>query len=874
LNDKVKERLSVEVQDILAAGGTLVTPSAQQAYQLRLAWAEIQRRRHKSWETPDAVALSGWVAREWQHAFARDDAGRLPTLLSPLQEQTLWERILDESTAPTFLQPSGAARAVQRAWRRLHDWNVDLGSMRRFASDESLAFAEWAGTFAERCRANDWIDAARAQRRIASLVPRPKMWSVSGFDVEPPALRALASELGGSSRGLTTSGDRGRLSRVGADDPMHEVELAAAWCRERLLADPQARLLVVHPELESRRCAVAMVFEDCLSPGARAHRTSPLVTLEGGSPLDRYPLVETALDAFALLTGSLPFDAFSRWLRSPYLREGRARASERARLDLQLRRFLAPEVTLSQVVRHWSALVRESASIDPLLAGMRTLTRGERSSRRLSSWASILDAALRTLGWPGDGTLDSAEQQTLEKFKDTLSGLGTLDDIVGPVDLRAARWQLANIARATAFQPETENAGVVVTARCGDPAVSYDGIWITGLHEAAWPRAPRPDPFIPWELQRQAGLPDATAEGTRALAEHVMERLFRSAPDVVCSWPQRLDEEESLPSPLIASLPMRDRPKYRRAGYRDAVHRSARLEEFDDQRAPAVARPAPLRGGAKTFRLQSLCPFRAFAEQRLGARPLEEPEPGIPRRLRGSLVHNGFALLWGELQSQKKLMALDDRELDETLGRIATTVAAQLSHDDLAPELIALERERLVTLWREFLALERRRPPFRVVDREQEVRHSLGGFELQFYVDRIDELADGRRVVIDYKTGEVVTASAWEGERPDEPQLPLYAVVLEQAPQAVAFAFVRTGESAFKGISTSPAAFPGATEPQLWPVQLATWRATLESLAEEYATGRADVSPKDGLQTCRLCHLQMVCRIDERLDANRGSDGE
>jgi probable DNA repair protein len=867
-------RLTAEVQGLFAAGGTIVTPTAQQAHQLRLAWAEIQRPRSRSWQTPDAVALSGWVAREWLRAFARDDAGRLPALLSPLQEQTLWERILDETTRPAFLQPAGAARAVQRAWRRLHDWNIDLGSVRQVATEESIAFAEWAATFAERCRANDWIDAARAQWRIAALMPGRGAWRAAGFDVEPPSLRALAGELGSTSRSPGARERAEHVTRVGADDPMHELELAAAWCRERLLADPQARLLVVVPELERRRSAIAMVFEDCLSPGTRTLQPGLMVTVEGGSPLDRHPLVETALDAFTLLTDALPFEVFSRWLRSPYLCEGRARAHERARVDLQLRRELAPEVTVWQVVRHWSALAGASRSVDPLLAGLRALERADDGKRDLSSCATLFDGALRRLGWPGDGTLDSAEQQTLVKFKDALSGLGTLGDIVGPVSPRTARQQLANIARATAFQPETGSAGVIVTPRLGDPAVACDGIWITGLHEAAWPRAPRPDPFIPWELQRQAGLPEATAEGTRQLAERVMDRLFRSATEVVCSWPQRLDEEESLPSPLIASLPLRDRPKYRRAAWRDAVHRSARLEHFEDEHAPAVSRPALLRGGARTFRLQSLCPFRAFADGRLGARALEQPEPGIPRRLRGILVHEGLALLWGELQSQAALNALDDRALDKLLSRIAARASARLASHDLPAELTALELERLVAVWREFLALERRRPPFRVVEREQEVRYSLGGFDLQFYVDRIDELADGRRMVIDYKTGEVVSAAAWDGERPDEPQLPLYAVVMEQAPQAVAFAFVRTGEAAFKGISTSPAAFPGAAEPEVWPLQLATWRATLERLAGEYAAGRAAVDPKDGYQTCRVCHLHTLCRIDERLEADRENANE
>ena len=39
----------------------------------------------------------------------------------------------------------------------------------------------------------------------------------------------------------------------------------------------------------------------------------------------------------------------------------------------------------------------------------------------------------------------------------------------------------------------------------------------------------------------------------------------------------------------------------------------------------------------------------------------------------------------------------------------------------------------------------------------------------------MDRLADGARVLIDYKTG--VATADWRGERPDNPQLPIYALL-------------------------------------------------------------------------------------------------
>jgi hypothetical protein len=51
-----------------------------------------------------------------------------------------------------------------------------------------------------------------------------------------------------------------------------------------------------------------------------------------------------------------------------------------------------------------------------------------------------------------------------------------------------------------------------------------------------------------------------------------------------------------------------------------------------------------------------------------------------------------------------------------------------------------------------------------------------------------------------------------------------------------------------------------------WDEQRVLWRAELERLADEFATGNAAVAPKRLAHTCRLCDLQPLCRIHERAE--------
>ena len=257
---------------------------------------------------------------------------------------------------------------------------------------------------------------------------------------------------------------------------------------------------------------------------------------------------------------------------------------------------------------------------------------------------------------------------------------------------------------------------------------------------------------------------------------------------------------------------------------------------------------------------QSACPFRAFARHRLGAEALEAPEPGLDAMRRGQLLHALMAGVWRTLKSSSFLSS----DLKPVIEKSAAEAVASL---DLEGPFAALETQRLVRLAGEWLEVERGRSPFDVVHIEQKRSLGIGGLELSGRIDRMDRLEDGSHAIIDYKTGSRVTASDWAGERPDDPQLPLYAVTAPEAVSALAFAKLRAGDMKFSGFSLKEKEIPGVKQAKSWGGLVATWKAGLESLASGFAAGDARVDPKKGLATCRNCDLQPLCRVHERLNA-------
>ena len=862
-------------------GITVVTPNRRLAQTLAREFDERQIASGlRVWETADILPFSAFVQRLYEDALYSDIAAQLPLLLTGAQEQELWEAAIRASEwGEALLAPSRAAADCRKAWELAHEWRI-AGALGSFPGNEDArAFTEWAGDYAKRCGQEGNTDAARLADVIAPLLKeaalrKPKLLVAYAFDVVSPQtqdfLDACAKQ-GIEVRSCVPEEKKSTATRLASPSAREELEAAASWARatlesfsslplplrERAGERGRLRIGVVVPELGQRRKEVARVFARVMHPAGNlpgAEQTALPFNISLGAPLTDYPLARAALAILELASGEIPFEQASRLIRSPFLAGTEPELSTRARLDAELRKQGPVRVTLGKVV----ALIDGAPVLRRRLEALFALVRKHAASERSPhEWARHFSALLEAAGFPGERGLDSNEFQTQAKFNETLAEFAKLERVAPKMSFAQALERLQRLCDDTLFQPETPDAPIQVLGVLESAGMEFDALWVSGLTDEAWPLAAAPNPFIPPALQRKAGIPEASAEATIARGKRITDGWLTAADEVVVSHPTMEEDRVLLASPLISAVPLGTPEVKTFERYRDVIFAARRTETLPDGQAPPLATKTP-RGGTRILSNQAACPFRAFARHRLAAEKLEEPVAGLDARARGLLLHTLMKELWNELKGSAGLQG----DCGPAIERAAAAAVREASVEE---PFAGLERKRLAKLARAWLQIERERPPFEVVANEEKRKLAVAGLELNGRIDRMDKLEAGGHALIDYKTGKP-TPNEWIGERPDDPQLPLYALNAKEEIAAVAFAKLKTGEMRYMGFSSRQRLIPNVKQSLDWAALLAGWKNELEALGSGFASGDARVDPKKLLQTCRYCDLQTLCRVYERVN--------
>ena len=869
---------------------TVVTPNRRLAHALRAEYDARQAARGlQFWETVDILPIGALFERLWEEALYSDLAEGIALRLSKAQEQALWEDIVRASRHGNgLLGPTLAARHCVEAWRLLHGWRLDRAAFPQ-AGEDCKAFFEWMLEYERHTASRRQTDGARLPDVVMRLLhepalAKPRTLAMFGFDVTTPQLRDFIAALkvhGSAVVTVTMPAVEAKAVRVALAEGRNEIQCAARWARARLEANHRARIGVVVPDLERQRARVERIFAGAMCPESASEPLPAVMpfNISLGKPLAEYPLVHDALVLLRLVARALPFASASRLLRSPFLAEAEAESGARARLDALLRRRSGPTITLGALTR-LSASARAPqgwlAILGKLAQSRKETLAGKKGA---SQWAHAFSGVMKAAGFPGERGLDSAEHQALNRWHEALSELATLDRVLGPMTQRDALGRLEAIVESAVFQPETPDVPVQILGVLESAGMRFDHLWVLGLDDDSWPLAVRPSPLLPVAEQRRGGIPQADPITSLELDRRLTRGWLGAAKEVVLSHAMRRGERELAASPLIIGVneaAEQDLGIPQFVSLRAAIQEARAIEVFDDARAPA-APPGAYSGGTGLFRDQATCHFRGFARRRLGSQQLESPRPGIEARDRGTLAHTLFAELWKALGTQERLHATTGDAREELIAKCVDAALDELRKarfEALGPRFAELERARLTRLARDWLAIDGGRgSSFEVVAAEQKQPVTFGGVTVTVKLDRLDRLADGSYAVIDYKTGEC-KVSSWLGGRPDEPQLPMYALGGGREISAVAFARLKAGEIGFVGISRAPGVLPGldvieknkspaARRYRNWEALLEAWSGELEATGRGFAEGDARADPRRR-EACKLCDQPMLCRVAEK----------
>jgi exodeoxyribonuclease-5 len=311
-----------------------------------------------------------------------------------------------------------------------------------------------------------------------------------------------------------------------------------------------------------------------------------------------------------------------------------------------------------------------------------------------------------------------------------------------------------------------------------------------------------------------------------------------------------------------------------------AAESPAALEQVEDAVAPPVGDGEKVSGGSWLLRAQAICPAWAYYRYRLGGEALDEPVEGLDPAARGTLVHEALEALWTAVQTSTALAALDEDGRQEA---ITEAVGAALENFESARRITLparfreLETARLARLLDVWLAVEGRRGlAFAVIACEQEAEVEIEEIKVKMVVDRIDRLDDGRQIIIDYKTGAAIDIKNWAEPRITEPQLPIYAALVNDEVAAVVFAKVLLDKPAFAGVADEKDILPGVQgigddkqkifergEFPDWIAVVTHWRERLHAIAREVKSGQAGVVFADE-KSLQYCEVLPLLRLPER----------
>jgi probable DNA repair protein len=802
---------------------------------------------HSTWEPLQVRLFDDWLAGLMMDATLdakiSTDCHYLP--LSPLQERLLWESAISESIKSyktrELFDITGLAEDAIEANQFIEEWNLQLDDA--YLTTEALAFLNWRKHFRQKTKRLNCLEKVRYLAFATKTIEQVELYLPSnillaGFNRPGPYLKKLQEtlekkgvEVGVFSSHLTDSDEIFHIELLDQDA---ECRAAVAWAQYTLQKNPQARLGIIVPELQKLRQKMISLLDDALHPITIRPSFSDAkrcYNVSLGDQLNREPIIQAALLILKLGWQEKQFfqESFTDLLFSPYWSDYDGEKYVRASLDVKLKKKLPKTISWTQLLSlmEHSSLHQDLTQLQCKLNSLMQYVGSHQAKALPSAWSKYLKESLIAMNWPGTRVLSSREYQAVNTFYQQLDLLASLDSILGPIYPSQAIYQLRKLCQDRVFQTKTQGRPSIYIMNTKDtPAAPFDGLWVMGMNDSIWPPVPQVNPLIPANIQRQAGCHHASSEVEFQYAKKMHDTFIQMAPKVIFSSANKEGDRLLRKSPLMEGVP-RSSLEWNHLSQTLAEKLAYELPQsiqdkpwqwLEDHRAPEITEHEKVSGGTRLIKTQAICPAWAFYAYRLHAKPLDQPVDGLNAMDRGSFLHQVLEYFW-ENKDSDYLNSLSDSALDQAIMKAGNQVIEHLEQQGelrLSQRFMALEKQRWLKLVKRWLIqVESKRPePFKVIACEAQQTIEIEGVTIKVIVDRIDELKEGGRVVMDYKTGKVPDFKNWMNNKMTEPQLPFYAAFAMNQHQVstIAFAKVIWDKPGFSGVAVREGLLQGVID--------------------------------------------------------------
>lgn len=886
-----------------AISTVILTPNTRLSRYL-LSFIEVKKQKQcqTSWPTPTVLPINQWMEQVRIECELR---GLLPAkiCLSTSQKRAIWEAIISQDNSLSRLvDKNQLVKTAIRAWDTCQLWNLDNETLSNESqSVDEQQFVTWKHSVEQWYEKDGFMDPSQYGNILSTLFREessealdtilPKRLALFAFDELSPSHATLFGHMTRHGIEITHCAHQfiaAKPQQLAFDDIEHQFRAMANWAKMTTEQYPDAKIACIVPDLSSYREKIIRYLNEIFEPhamGLQKTESIPQVNVSGGMSLADSPMISAGLDWCQFFIDKLSLKEFGALCRTTFFVTGATYLSRHAQMEKVTRQFGLTEMSAKAFVS-WQTRKESdensnhafwSPELGSALADVCASYDQQAPYQSYQDWMAWFEQSLQAIGWPGEIEISSHQYQRLQQWQQVLTETSKNSVIQGKVSAKQALNVLRQNCQEHLFQVETQDTAVQVLGLLEAAGIDFDYVWIANVNDKQFPNPAEPNPLISYAIQKSRQTPHATPDREMDFAKRILRRYQDSTRyQLIASFASQSEDEEHNASPLISSYEkvesyVEELPE----SFVKQQFSRKQQELFEDDIGPAVTNNEKLTGGSQILTHYSACHFRGFTTARLQAESIPEFSRLFSAISRGLCCHSAMEWFWQDVKTSDTLQAMTREQRQKKLTS-AIDFAINRHYPNNLPQSFAhcmtVEKRCLMHILENWLDRESERESFEVIHTEIKQLIHIANCEIQTRIDRVDRHPDGTVSIVDYKTGQS-NIDAWFDARPDEPQLPLYAVSSEYPVSGLLFAKLRADEQAFYGISENDStsenviAVDDLANFDSWEALLQHWREHLHALTETVASGTAEINPKYGEQTCQYCDCASFCRIKQRMPA-------
>ena len=819
---------------LVQTNDTIIVANNRQVLAIKQSIYEL----NGSIKMPQIFSYRSWL----EHFWKKNNPQRAVRLLSLLELRY----ILKEITEKNSINNSEAIiDELIKCYSLCKTYFIDISTLPDFYANPSSLLIKWISEFEKFKTENNCIDTtdlfSSVYKSLESNIKTGNYYAY-GFKQRTPEQNKLFEIL--ECQSLNSRSLENNIQALSFIDQETELEAIAKWAKEVSLKNPNSQIGVVIPNLSQLQHLVKSTFDQEFDASLLETHHKPY-NISLGISLCQYPLIQHLLSivkiSSQIIKGNIDLEMLMKTVTSPYIKGALIESNSRALLVNRILGLGCEEATTQKVLK----LMKDCPVLIQIVNALRSLKIDKKIA--LEDSLDSINLLLLTWGFTSDRSLSSSEYQLFEKYQNESLILNRLSNFYKKVSLFDAIKILNTHLNSVIFQPKSGAANIHILGALEAEGLYFDHAWVSSMTSNFIPGKIKMPLFIPQKTSIEYELPNSNFLLVTEDAKVTLKALNNLSPETTYSYAKLMQNREELPSPYI------DFKDYQEGSFIKTSSRE--LIYIDDYKAPKI-KELTIKKGVKTLQNQMSCAFRGFAA-RLDIDDFEAPHIGLSRLQQGNLIHKILETFFNEIKSGASLLRLTELELDNLIEKHTESATLSLPKSNFKLN----EKIRLVKIIRQHIDLEKQRSDFEVIKTESTSEVDINGLKFSTRIDRMDRLANGDSLIIDYKTGKDVKVSQMTGDPIDQAQLPIYAVT--NSVDGVAFATINSNDCQFKAITKNKSELPLTKQainrmPE-WDKQINEWTSILNSASEQFQNGIASVLPVKN--ACDYCDYDLLCRV-------------